>query len=155
MLNLNLLLRYIYLWIAVVVLTTAALTGFSDKMEITMYDATVLSLRIWQFILGLAIFTAGVALVHAWLDQKRLRFPRWLKLTHLIISPVFSIGAFIYLQVLLDHRFNNPKRYFQMEQLRYWEEANLFIVVFIVVFLLIQLLFLIWLFWSVRKGKTV
>lgn len=144
------LLRYFYVWITAVVLITDVLTGFRGSMEIQTGDISV-SMRIWQFMLGLALFLILIGVIHVWIDHSGRAFPRRVKILHLAVSVLFSIVMFIYLQILETRRLDNPKRYFQADQLRYWEEANIAMAVLILVFLVAQVLFVFYLIRIMRR----
>lgn len=148
----NYLLRYFYVWVTAVVLLTEAVTGFEGTMEITFFsDDPVWSVPIWQFILGLALFLILVGLAHCWLDNTGRTIPRWVKIGHPVASVLFSIAVFAYLQVLENKRLSNPKRYFQADQLRHWEELNLVVAGLAILFLLAQIFFVLYL---IRANKN-
>lgn len=145
----NYLLRYFYIWATAVVLITEAITGFEGRMEITFFsDDPVWSIPIWQFILGLALFLILAGLAHCWIDNTGRLIPRWVKIGHPVTSVLFSVAVFAYLQVLENRRLSNPKRYFQADQLRYWEEMNLLVAGLAILFLLAQVLLVFYLFRS-------
>ena len=144
------LLRYFYVWITAVVLITDVLTGFRGSMEIQSGGINI-SMRIWQFMLGLALFLILIGVIHVWVDHSRRDFPRRVKILHLAVSVLFSIVMFIYLQILETRRLDNPKRYFQADQLRYWEEANIAVAILILAFLVTQVLFVFYLIRVIRR----
>jgi len=144
------LLRYFYVWIAAAVLITDVLTGFRGSMEIQSGGINI-SMRIWQFMLGLALFLILIGVTHVWIDHSRRDFPRRVKILHLAVSVLFSIVMFIYLQILETRRLDSPKRYFQADQLRYWEEANIALAILILTFLVAQVLFV---FYLIRVNRN-
>ena len=144
------LLRYFYIWITAAVLITDVLTGFRGSMEIQSGGINI-SMRIWQFMLGLALFLILIGVLHVWIDHSRRDFPRRVKILHLAVSVLFSIVMFIYLQILETRRLDNPKRYFQADQLRYWEEANIAVAILILAFLVAQVLFVFYLIRVIRR----
>ena len=144
------LLRYFYVWITAVVLITDVLTGFRGSMEIQSGGINI-SMRIWQFMLGLALFLILIGVIHVWIDHSRRDFPRRVKILHLAVSVLFSIVMFIYLQILETRRLDSPKRYFQADQLRYWEEANIAVAILILAFLVTQVLFVFYLIRVIRR----
>lgn len=135
-------LRYFYIWLVVAVLITEALTGFRGSIQITFFsDEPVVSMRVWHIVLAMAGFLILTGLTHIRIDGRGMALPRWIKRSHPIVSALFCAVVFIYLQILESRRLNNPLKYFQADQLRYWEEANLAVVVLAVVFLVAQVLF--------------
>lgn len=138
----NVLLRYFYIWITSAVFITEALTGLRGTMQISFFsDAPGVTMPVWGFCVGFACFLILTGLVHIWLDKNGPALPRWIKRAHPVVSVLFGMAMFIYIQVLENKRLSDPKRYFQADQLRYWEEVNIAVVVLAVAFLAAQVLF--------------
>ena len=139
-----LLLRYWYLWMISIVLTTAALSGFRNSMEIEV-NGTTFSMRMWQVLLAFDIFLLLIGAVYLWLDLRAIAFPRWVRIGHLAISCLFTVCVFGYLQVLLGRRLDMPRSYFPSENTRYWEDLGVAAYGFIVLFGVAQVVFLFYL----------
>lgn len=148
--------RYFYLWVTVAVLITEALTGLRGTIRITFFsDNPFLSMPVWVFILGFACFLILVGAIHIRLDISGPVLPRWIKILHPVVSTLFGVVMFIYLHVLENKRLSNPKRYFQADQLRYWEEVNIAVVLLAAVFFAAQVLFVWFLIKTARKRPLI
>ena len=152
----NVLLRYFYIWVTSAVFITEALTGLRGSMQIAFFsDEPEVSIPVWGFCVGFACFLILTGLIHIRLDKKGPALPRWIKRAHPVVSVLFGMALFIYIQVLENRRLSNPKRYFQADQLRYWEEVNIAVVLLAVAFLAAQVLFVWFLVKAIRKRQTI
>ena len=146
-------LRYWYLWMTAVVLASAAATSFRHGMTIELFGFSF-GMRVWQFIAGCVVFLVAVGGVHIWLDGWRRPFaPRWVKSAQLVFSVAFCVLAFVYLQILDNRRMSDPRSYFGVEGVRYYEDADWFTIVFVAAFLLSQFLFLLYLLLRLRPKR--
>lgn len=152
----SIILRYFYIWLVAAVLITEALTGFRGSIRITFFsEEPLVSMRLWHVALAMAGFLILTGLTHIRIDGRGMALPRWIKRSHPVVSALFCAVVFIYLQILESRRLNNPLKYFQADQLRYWEEANLAVVVLAVVFLAAQVLFGWFLISALGKRQSI
>lgn len=148
-------LRYWYVWMIAVVLASAAATGFRHGMSIEIYGQSV-HLRVWQFIAGCAVFLLVVGGTHVWLDHRRPHMVvRWIKNIQLALSVAFCIFTFTYLQILDNKRMADPRSYFGVEGVRYYEDFSWLAVVFLAAFFASQALFSFALVRGLLRGRTV
>lgn len=150
------LLRYFYLWVTTAVFVTEALTGLQGTIKVAFFsDEPDISMPVWGFCVGFACFLILVGLIHIWLDKNGPILPRWIKLAHPVVSVLFGIAMFIYIQILEKKRLSTPKRYFLADQLRYWEEVNIAVVMLAAVFFAAQVLFVWFLIKTARKRPLI
>ena len=137
--------RYWYLWLVVLVLLVAAVTGFRETIRIP-FDTVTLSAPCWSVVLGCALFLGLAGLTHQYLDSRQfLLAPKWLKPLHLCVSLTFCVLLFVCMEMALARRLANSRAVFETNY-QHYESLYDFYLVIPGFFLLVQVLFLVALF---------